>query len=192
MRLNGAEAKHPLACCCSCPGAQGGMGHKKGQGLCPSRAGHHVHAHLALLAADLAQPDGVRAAVGRLHAALGADVLGRKQKSHWGNPEGVISSGLTRWGGGGEPHLLAVLADDAGGAARPQLLPAEDAAVHAVPQHAAAHVLQAGHQAPGGRGQGTSRLSPRPHNCLGPAVRCECTHGRNASQGTRWDITSPL
>lgn len=46
-------------------------------------------------------------------------------------------------------HLLAVLTDDTGLSPRPQLLPAEDAAVHAVPQHAAAHVLQPGHQAPG-------------------------------------------
>lgn len=46
-------------------------------------------------------------------------------------------------------HLLAVLTDDTGLSPRPQLLPAEDAAVHAIPQHAAAHVLQPGHQAPG-------------------------------------------
>lgn len=106
---------------------------------------------------------------------------GEKAKSHWGTPRGSPAPG-ERGGGGGEPHLLAVLADDAGGAARPQLLPAEDAAVHPVPQHAAAHVLQAGHQAPGGRGQGTTRLSPRPHDCLGPGTASQ-QRGAKAPMG---------
>jgi len=69
-----------------------------GQG---ERPGHP--AHLPLLTADLAEPDGVGPAVGGLHPALGADVLQRKQRAggqrghhghrkvppHWHHPSGV-------------------------------------------------------------------------------------------------------
>lgn len=41
-------------------------------------------AHLPLLTADLAQPDGVGTAVGCLNATLGADVLRRERKMSWG------------------------------------------------------------------------------------------------------------
>lgn len=56
-------------------------------------------------------------------------------------------------------HLLAVLTDHTGRAPRPQLLPAEDAAVDAVAQHAAPHVLQPRHQAPAKGAQGVSGVS---------------------------------
>lgn len=145
--------------------------------------GQRGHTHLPLLAADLAQPDGLGPVVGALHPALGAHVLRAKNKEQGdtGATRNVPNAGRVgtaspasppatpgmpgtqnprcpRGGGwfaglGAGSHLLAVLADDTGGAPCPQLLPAEDAAVHAVPQHAAAHVLQPGHQAPGERAQ---------------------------------------
>lgn len=69
------------------------------------------------------------------------------------------------------PHLLAVLADNAGGSPRPQLLPAEDAAVHPVPQHAPAHVLQPGHESPGRKGTGTVGKGTTRPGCGSPAPK---------------------